>query len=600
MPYDPKAIPSAAEIEKESTFLFGLWSEAVTQWRAADAAYYRTTELWPEGTLQAGKPEYHPSTATSVIDHAADTQMAFEPRFHREPKSESKDDREEANAIEVAMAAIFEDAGLKEPALPWKKGGRFLIHLGRGVYEAPMWDASERPSKPVRRQSESDEEFTARNAQHTNALRHWNPIRIRPIHPARVAMDPLEKQPSLVIKKEKMYNRRVWELSQAKKNRKLWEEFLWDGKDPFAVKTIMHRWTPLWHVVKIADAGEAEQSSAKGQMLWAEKNTWGFVPYQHAFAGFGMEPTEADDMNPKYEAVGLLHPILESLKVQAQGRTAQHHIHMEAAYAPMGTERDPQEVAEQMENSDILQGQEEEYWRLKVHELPRWMYQENSVVDDDIQIGSYVRDLAGRRQEGVVTVGQQAILANASQRKFAGPNKQLEEMASLIAQKVMQLIVTTKKSIGARGKVLTPKMIGNDFNMRVTFEVLDPVLDLQRREVGMRELDRDIIDKQTYREVHGRYPDGAKIEKRLLVQAIKEHPLVHGQLAEQAAKEADLLDEWREARRLEAEAAHDGRTTEANQRVNGVTASPEAGGPERAVETLRDPLSSQTAQPPRP
>ena len=576
----PNTRPTKESIDQAVGHLDTIWGDAVARWRTYDSFYHRRFALWPKGVT---RETYYPSTPTNVIDHAADTQLAFEPRFHREPVGRGKKAEEEANDIEVAMAAIFDDMALHEPSLPWKQTGRYLLMYGYAAKEGPMWDVMSEPKRLPAEQGETQEEKDAREAIYLSEVENWNPIRSRAIHPARVLLDPTEKVPQLAIKREVMYKQRLSELAAFKvKHRKHAQRYEWDGKEPYAQQPITHHWNPMWHSVKQDD----------GDILWSERNMWGFVPYSHVFAGFGMEETESSRANPTDLAVGLLDPILESLKVQAQSRSARHRMLIEAAYAPLGSRFDPEEAAEALQN-EILQGEQDDYWKLKVQEIPRWMDAVDREVDQDIQQGSYTRQLAGNREPGVVTLGQQAILSNAAARKFNGPAVQLAHMATLEAQRILRLVDVFGKTIGAKGHHITPEMVRHNYNIQVSFEVLDPVIDLQRREIGMQEYDRGLIDDATYRHIYGRYADETAIRKKLLQQEVMRDPLLAGELAIEAVAEIGLEAEARRALEARKAAAQEGAAPVA--RSNGATPP---GTP--ADLFLPDGLTNADAKPRRP
>ena len=67
---------------------------------------------------------------------------------------------------------------------------------------------------------------------------------------------------------------------------------------------------------------------------------------------------------------------------------------------------------------------------MEMQQLPGWMFESEQWLDKDMELGTYSRTLAGIRDQGVSTVGQQAILSTSAMRKFVAPSKQLEHLAS--------------------------------------------------------------------------------------------------------------------------------------------------------------------------
>ena len=164
-----------------------------------------------------------------------------------------------------------------------------------------------------------------------------------------------------------------------------------------------------------------------------------------------MEPTNESNQNPSYMAQGLLDPIMDSIKIHAQGMSAKHRLLMDEAYKPRGTEGDATEYQNALATGGILQGKRDDYWILEGQKIERWMFETGREIDSDIEDGSYTRSLAGRRQSGVDTVGQQSILDNAANRKFSVVSTQLEHTGSVVSSNIMQLVMVLKMSIWDNG-----------------------------------------------------------------------------------------------------------------------------------------------------
>ena len=73
-------------------------------------------------------------------------------------------------------------------------------------------------------------------------------------------------------------------------------------------------------------------------------------------------------------------------------------------------------------------------------DVPNWALQLRGQTDNTLEMGTYSSALAGVRQAGVTTVGQQAILNTAGIRTFSAPAMQREHMASIIGSRVLQLV----------------------------------------------------------------------------------------------------------------------------------------------------------------
>ena len=224
----------------------------------------------------------------------------------------------------------------------------------------------------------------------------------------------------------------------------------WECDDePFSLIETYEYWSECWHAM-VAD----------NNMLFVEKNTWGFVPYSHAYAGYGQEVTSYTEVDPSYMAVGILEPVLPVLKAQAQAVAGRHNALMEATFHPTGTTMDSAELQEQLSTGDVIEmGNRGDVWKMEIPQLPRWMFQSEEWLDKDIEMGTFARALAGVREQGVSTVGQQAILSTAAGRKFASPARQLEHLASRSASHVLQLIDIMGLKLNVRGSKITPQDI---------------------------------------------------------------------------------------------------------------------------------------------
>jgi hypothetical protein len=192
-------------------------------------------------------------------------------------------------------------------------------------------------------------------------------------------------------------------------------------------------------------------------LLFVEKNTWGFVPFSHAFAGFGQQVTAIEEDDPSYLAVGILEPVMASLRAQAQAVAGRHNALLDATFNPLGTTMDAAELQEQLARGDIIEmGTRGDAWRMEIPQLPRWLFASEEWLDRDIEQGTFSRALAGVREQGVSTVGQQAILSTAAGRKFVAPSRQLEHLATKSASHILQWIDVIGMTLTVQGHQITP------------------------------------------------------------------------------------------------------------------------------------------------
>ena len=561
-----------------------LWAEAHEHWAVIDSYYNRTFALWPEGALRETRTPYHPSTPTNIIDHAVDIQLAFDPKPHRPPASKAETGQEYADLIERWITAAFNHVALLEPLSTWKQIGKHLILYGYTVVEGPVLDLSDVPEEPKRRRGESATEWEGRQERYKIEARRHFPLRVRAPHPARVLLDPTVKMPREAIKRVSQFAGKLAEMTKRKSRNRQIERVYEAGENYFEPIETTEYWRVDYHAV-----------FASGDLLWIDDNTWGYVPFAHAFAGWGLEPTNEDEINPRNLAVGILDPILESIKVQAQAAAGRHNALMEAAYNQRATTRDPSEIAQQLNTSDILQLKPGELWWLDVPNLPAWIFQSEQWLDQDIERGSFARALTGMREPGVSTVGQQAILSTAANRKFAAPLRQLELLATVVARNMLRLVDVVGKSIELDGVTLTPKEIQHDYAVDMKLQVIDPVLSLQERQLGLQELQAGVLSIESYW-ARANLEDASGERRRMLKDLVRKDPSVQALMGEAVLQEMGIFEllERLKAERAEAQ-RQSGLLGPDGQPLSRTLGSDMGIG--AAGDRLRQPLNGATVKP---
>ena len=589
MAYDDK--PTVESIRQITKYLQDLWSRTHNKWREVDSYYQQEFKLWPEGM---SRPEWlKPARSRSIVDHAVDHQLAYEPIVHRFPAGQTEASERRADEVEPAMKAILDEASLFEPSMTWKAIGKHLLLYGYAVIEDGL-DSScmnQRREKPRKGRNEPQDEFDRRVRSHQNAVKSMMPFRTRAPHPSRVLLDPMEKEPRMAVKHAYRRSIDLEEITSARMSgsrAKRGEVHPWKVTDnPFEMVMVDEFWSECWHAMVAND-----------ELLFVEKNTWGFIPYSHAFSGYGQEITSIEEYDPSYLAVGILEPVMPALKAQAQAVAGRHNALMEATFNPTGTVMDASELEEQLSRGDVIEmGNKSDVWKMEIPQLPRWMFASEEWLDRDIELGTFSRALAGVREQGVSTVGQQAILTTAAGRKFVSPTKQLEHLATKSAEHILQWVDVLELDLRIRGHRLNRQMLESDYSCSVSFELIDPVLQLQFRELGMREVQQGLKSKETYWSSDARLEDSTGEQKRLLEDLIREDPRVQELMAKEVAREAglqDLLDQEEERSKAQQMSAMDGG---AMTGPDGMPIQQTMGS--GAGRPPRNPLTPDTARPSR-
>jgi hypothetical protein len=277
------------------------------------------------------------------------------------------------------------------------------------------------------------------------------------------------------------------------------------------------------------------------KLLFTEKNTWGFVPYAHAYAGFGQEPTNSDKIDPANLAVGILDPVLADLRAQAQAVSGRHNALMDASFNPIGTRMGADELRDQLDQGDIIEMQDRsDVWRMEIPQLPRWMFQTEEWLSRDIEEGTFSRALAGVREQGVSTVGQQAILSTAAGRKFVAVSRQLEHLASVASSQILQLVDILDLNLTVKGHNIRPSYLESDYSVDISFDLVDPVMQLQQRQLGLQEVAAGLKSMETYWAADAKLEDASGERKRLLMDWVRKNPMIHQALAMEVAREEGI------------------------------------------------------------
>jgi len=537
--------PDANIIDQYRSHLKEVWTNAHRKWEQYDAYYFRTYSVW-EGAEAHSRPGWlKPARPTSVVDNAVDHQLASEPTPHRNPARQSEESRNNADRVEEGLKAILDEAALLEPALTWKQQGKNLVHLGYSIHELGLdSNVLQRRSEEPPRGDDSEEDYRANMRLFEHYRRTAMPFRTRSPHPARILLDPWEKKPRIAIRHARRFSQDLHELTVARKNRGRQAD-VWEVRNnrPFELILTDEYWTECWHAMMVSGyvAGTGREYNNMKRLLFVEKNTWGFVPYSHAYAGFGQEPTNSDRIDPANLAVGILDPVISDIRAQAQAVSGRHNALMDASFNPIGTRMGADELRDQLDQGDIIEmSDRSDVWRMDIPQLPRWMFQTEEWLSRDIEEGTFSRALAGVREQGVSTVGQQAILSTAAGRKFVAVSRQLEHLASVASSQILQLIDLLDLNLTIKGKIIRPSYIESDYSVNISFDLVDPVLQLQQRQLGLQEVQAGLKSMETYWAADARLEDASGERKRLLMDWVRKNPMIHQALAMEVAKEEGI------------------------------------------------------------
>jgi len=583
----PQTKPTKEFIERREGHLRGVWEDARDQWIKADQFYHQENQIWENNK----RTSLHTSRAPSIIDTAVDNFLSGDPRVHRPPAGRGKKHQERADRIEPWLRQILLATALLEPNPTWKQLAKNMALYGYAVLEGPMLDMEDRPEKPVKGKGEDKVDFEARMSLWQSESKTWMPFRIRAPHPARVLLDPLEKTPKEAIKVTQFYAGQLRDLTLKKKDKlsSSVEVFEFNDEDPYDKINVMEYWSKEWHAM-VGD----------GKLLFVEVNTWGFVPYAHAFSGWGQEETEADGPQPEKLARGLLDTLMDDLTAQSQSFSGRQHALIMATYQKFGTRQDGAEMAEKLKGDIIGDlGGPDDLWITAIPQLPAWLFEQNALVDKDLEEGSFSRALGGIRDVGVSTVGQQAILSTAAEQRFVAPSRQIEHLATITGSRILRLTDVLDEKITINEWSVGPEDIAHDYAVDIKFELQDPVLQLQQKQIGMQEVTAGLKSKETYWSADAKLEDISGEKDRLLQDLVEASPEVVNALAQRILERDGILELIQSIQQEQAGAEAAGGEPPSD--ILGPDGSPLAstlgGGPGTANQ-LRQGLTPQVPRPP--
>ena len=514
-----------------------VWGDTHEDWKRIDEFLDLSYKVWQDDD---DTPAIHPPDSISIIHHAVDNLITFEPVIRRVSVGLAAGKEERADHVEQSLESILLEANLLEPSLTWKQVGFHLAAYGYTVVEGPLWNTRGSRPKPKRKDYRNKMEFDAAMTLWENDRKSYMPIRVRAPHPSSIMMNFRDKRPDEGIKVVKRYVSDIQRLRSTRvdddDNGIMGTVNAVDLPDnPYEEVDTLEYWSRDWHGFMVGE-----------EVLFVEPNIWGLMPYKHAFSGRGHEPTSVDSVKPKHLAVGLLHPITEVIRSYAQELSTRHNAYVNSGFFDIVTTMDADELREQMnrqgrqrilektDNNDVIEP-------FQMPNLPGWMLEAEMQMRDAIERGTFSSASAGIRQNGVNTVGQQAILSNSAAKIFLPMVRQLEALASLISQDILRLVDVKKESVYSRGHELNARMISNDYNVIAEFPQKDPALDLQERQIAMQELTLGLIDTETYQEIAGR-ENISGIRKGIIKDQIRQLPAVQQMLMIAALEEMGLAE----------------------------------------------------------
>ena len=537
MPIDPRQKPDEDIFRDYSDYMDDVWREALEDMKILSSHYTQTADIWDDyyrrnPDVPRNRPNYHSGLEVSLVDNAVDAHLAFEPRFVRPPVRATQESDDRANRLEKGLHTVFQDAFSAAPNFATKENGKQLV-LHNYTQLGVLLD-HESLHKPEKKRGESNEDFDWREWEYMSRRNTWNPIRLVVPAPGEVLMAPTEKTPPVAIWRRAMkaydlHAHSETKLNQTKSRNRAYGSsragsaisFDMRDYDPYDDIEVEEWWTARWHAMRLKDGG----------MIYVEPNGWGIQPFAHAFGGSAITPA-GEEFNVKWWIrQGIMYRALPTLTMHNQAAVGHHALLMRAAYARLGYRHDTGEGAEQLAGQ-ILQGEESDWWIEKIPQLPGQSFQHKAELANTIERTTYSRMVAGHGVPEIDTATGMIILSENSNRTFRAAIMEMEHLYSIAGSNILKLLYRLNKeygedyqSIGVGANVLNVRDMEENFYVEAKFEQIDAVVAQQEAQMAMSELERGLIDTETYYKIR-RYEDPTTIRKGVLRDMIYKDPAV--------------------------------------------------------------------------
>ena len=493
-----------------------VWAATKANCIEADQYIGGNYPLWRPGIE---RPQLRSARGYSIVEGAANALVANKPVISRAPMSQ-KDESEVSSTekarndrIERFLSAVFDSAMLSEHLSPFRTLAWYLMAYGYGVAIGPTVELSEEPEEPEKGDYASEAEFKVAQRRYKGEVAQWNPFKIRSANPTEVLFEPFQKQSRFSLHIKHMKKGDLSDIAS-----KMGGNYD-HGGERFKQTTVVEYFCKKYHAMFTTNEGSKTVSEA----VFIHDNDFGIVPHVGAFAGFGYLPVSSDQGNPSFMAMSIIKPVFEILQAISRAITSIQNAVLAAGFPRPGTAKPVEEAEEEYNAEKWLTGESADFWWMRVPDLPNYIFQQLAILLDDLESATFSRALTGLRQEGVSTVGQQMQLSSAALRKFQNPARQMDYVASVIAQNVLRAVDVLDKTITVRGQSISPEDIQGYYGVDVTFKLLDPLLQLQQRQVAMREVEMGLSYDEQYWETAG-YQDATRMRMGTNMQMVRRDP----------------------------------------------------------------------------
>ena len=523
---EPK--PTSKDMLETTSHLEPLWKDAWATWDTKVAYYRGTFEVWRTEAQRKTRPNYHLSYPAKIVDGAVNTLLAHEATVHAFPTTDSETEKSKANLRERWLTAVFARCN-REQAVPVERQVKHnLALLGWGCVKGPVAEETHPPDEPSAK-GLSSEDYQLAMRRWENETKRWNPIRLYVPRAKSVLVDPLERNPSIVVERNRYYVKDLEAILEKKRGKKYALAEVSNpqlGGDPYALIACVERWTKAWHGMALADGGE---------MLYVEENGLGYVPFVAAFTGWGAEYLEdgvsAVDLASTVVQLskGILDDVMDSLLMDTQRVNATHDMLMRRVYRTViRTTGKAEDAAAALEGGVAENTKEGDLGYVEYPDLPRSIFEAGASYERDIERGTYPSLLLGQAAQGVTTLGAQALLRKDAAGPFGVVVQQMDYMWTELGSHMLQLVDTvldTDEAITEDEESLRPQDVEGNYSVKIQFLSADPVQKAAEQQQAMIEWEKRLISNEDYYDKVGT-EDSTGIRRRVLVEDLYRDPEV--------------------------------------------------------------------------
>lgn len=477
-----------------------VWAMAHGEWLEDDMFFkgrYANKIVVPEWS--EGR-KFIPATAYAKVVNAVSQLITSEPRADRHAFSDEPKDQAEANRLSTWAGNSLKGFTRFTTGSPLKDFGHNLFEYGYSAMYAPTWNNALWPDFPERNKRRSDNKAWLREKE------GWErdvatifPFNALVPHPTEILIDPTA--PAVP----------PWAIYRTQRTSQSLKDTFLDGSDnPDAVLKAFHHLLPgkstekvslyiYWseeRYVVVGDLNTVDGSIFGNSIVLVDTdNPYGFMPFIHAFAGFGSPSPYGRSQDWVSDmAYGILRPIRSALLSEAQIATGEDQIVFKIAFEHLFVEERAKEIGDQMGQGIVVEiGVNNKVVPEQTSQIPPALFalKADRVKDTEIGSGGQSAITRGDRSPGTRTASQHAQQVSLAKQIYNTPMQRLNHVASIMVGNMARLMVVMEAPVSITGEIegktslitVKPEDFKGHFHFDVDMEAADDIqrsIDLQR------------------------------------------------------------------------------------------------------------------------